>query len=439
MELYTMSKRELDRLELIRRVESREIGVVAAAQLMGLSRSQVHRLLTAYRKRGAAALISTRRGKRSNRALPDVQRELAMAIVAERYADFGPTLVAEKLSELHDLSLSRETVRKWMIEDGLWTTKAARRRIYQPRNRRDCLGELIQIDGSPHAWFEDRGPKCALLVFIDDATSQVMHLRFCPSESTFDYMAAFRVYVGDHGKPIAFYSDKHTIFRTPKAARKTHGDQDGMTQFGRMLDELNIDIICANTPQAKGRVERANRTLQDRLVKELRLQGIDTMEAANIFAPIFMTIFNRRFAKPARNPKNVHRPLASHEDLDAAACVKHQRTVSNSLTVTYDRVLFILDRTQISERLCRKKVMVCDYPDGRLEIRHGNDVLPYRTFDKEQRVKRPEVVENKRLSDVLAIIATQQQATPQKRSSRTPRRRGQGPNMFSLEEEKITT
>lgn len=438
MELYTMSKRELGRLDLIQRIEAKDIGVTAAARLMGLSRSQVHRLLAGYRERGAAALISTRRGKRSNRALPDVHRELAIAIIAERYADFGPTLAAEKLSELHDLTVSKETIRKWMIAAGFWTTKADRRRIYQPRNRRDCLGELVQIDGSPHAWFEDRGPKCALLVFIDDATSAIMHLRFCPSESTFDYMAAFRAYVGEHGKPVAFYSDKHSIFRTPKAARKTSGDQEGMTQFGRMLDELNIDIICANTPQAKGRVERANRTLQDRLVKELRLQGIDTIEDANGFAPAFMEDFNRRFAKPAKNPKDVHRPLAPHDDLNGSACVKHQRTVSNSLTVIYDRVLFILERNQVSERLCRKRVMVCDYPDGRLEIRHGNDVLPYTTFDKQQRVKRAEVVENKRLDDVLAIIATQQQKTPPKRSTRTPRRRGQGPNIFELEGGQIT-
>ena len=433
MELYTMSKRELDRLELIQRIEGREISVTTAARLMGLSRSQVHRLMVGYREHGAAALISTRRGKRSNRILPDSQRELAVAIITEHYADFGPTLASEKLSELHDLMVSKETVRKWMIAAGLWMTKSARRRIYQPRNRRDCLGELIQIDGSPHAWFEDRGPKCALLVFIDDATSAIMHLRFCPSESTFDYMTAFRSYVGEHGKPVAFYSDKHSIFRTTKAARKTNGDQDGMTQFGRMLDELNIDIICANTPQAKGRVERANRTLQDRLVKELRLQGIDTIADANSFAPAFIEDFNRRFAKPAKNPKDVHRPLAPHDDLDGSACVKHQRTVSNSLTVIYDRVLFILERNQLSERLSRQKVMVCDYPDGRLEIRHGGEVLPYRAFDKEQRVKRAEVVENKRLNDVLSIIAEQQQTTPPKRSTRTPRRRGQGPNMFKLE------
>ena len=434
-----MSKRELDRLELIRRIEAKELSVVAAAELMSLSRSQVHRLMGGYRERGVAALISSRRGKRSNRALPDHQRELAVAIIAERYADFGPTLACEKLSEHHELHVSKETVRKWMIEAGLWKTKAARRRIYQPRNRRDCFGELIQIDGSLHHWFETRGPKCALIVFIDDATGRILHLRFCPSESTFDYMAALRTYVGTHGKPIAFYSDKHTIFRTPKAARKGDGDNGGRSQFGRTLHELNIDIICANTPQAKGRVERANRTLQDRLVKELRLRGIGTIEAANDYAPEFVTAFNAKFAKPAKNPKDMHRPLAPHDDLDGSVCVKHQRTVSNSLTVIYDRVMFILERNEISETLGRKRVTVCDYPDGRLEIRHGEHVLQYTTFDKQQRVKRTEVVENKRLDDVLAIIAEQQALTPRRRSTRTPTRRGQGRSLFHLAEEEAAS
>ena len=204
------------------------------------------------------------------------------------------------------------------------------------------------------------------------------------------------------------------------------GDHGGRSQFGRALHELNVDIICANTPQAKGRVERANRTLQDRLVKELRLREIATIEAANSYAPQFIEAFNAKFAKPAKNPKDMHRPLAPHDDLDGSVCVKHQRTVSNSLTVIYDRILFILERNEVSEGLGRKRVTVCDYPDGRLEIRHGEHVLPYTTFDKQQRVKRAEVVENKRLDEVLSIIADQQALTPRRRSTRTPTRRGQG-------------
>jgi hypothetical protein len=214
-----------------------------------------------------------------------------MATIRERYADFGPTLAAEKLSEVHELSLSRETLRHWMIADGLWLDRKARqRKVYQPRPRRACLGELVQIDGSEHWWFEDRGPHCTLLVDIDDAPSRLMHLKFVESESTFAYFGATREYLEAYGKPVAFYSDKHGVFSI-NAVGAVQGE--GMTRYGRALHELNIEIICANTPQAKGRVERANKTLQDRLVKDLRLQGIGTIEAANRALPAFVADFNR--------------------------------------------------------------------------------------------------------------------------------------------------
>ena len=217
-------------------------------------------------------------------------------IIRECYADFGPTLAGEKLAELHGISLARETLRQWMMADGLWTDRRHRMRpVHQPRHRRECVGELVQIDGSQHWWFEDRGPQCTLLVFIDDATSRLMHLRFVGAESTFDYFEATRAYLERYGKPVAFYTDKHAVFRVNK---KDAAGGDGMTQFGRALHALNIDIICANSTQAKGRVERANGTLQDRLVKEMRLRGIDTLAAGNALLPAFMADYNRRFAKP---------------------------------------------------------------------------------------------------------------------------------------------
>src|SRR3954467_13949537 len=290
MAVVLMSKAELSRVDTLVRVGRGELPVAGAASLLGLSERQVFRLLPRFRPEGAAGrarrrwegaavLASRGRGRRSNRRLPDAVREAALAAVRERYADFGPTLAAEKLEELRDIRLSRETLRQWMSEAGLWVPRKARRgSVHQPRHRRDCLGEPVQIDGCEHPWFEDRGPPCTLLVFVDDATSRLMHLRFVPSESAFAYMAATRAYVEAHGKPVAFYSDKHGIFRVnhPDAA-----GGDGMTQFGRALHELNVDIICANSPQAKGRVERAHKTLQDRLVKELRLAGVSTIEAAN--------------------------------------------------------------------------------------------------------------------------------------------------------------
>jgi Winged helix-turn helix len=265
--VLSMSKQEFSRLEVLLRVQSGRLRVSDACVLIGLQRRQVFRLLRGLKQDGAASLLSKRRGRPSNHRLPTEVRTLALSIVRERYCDFGPSLAAEKLAEHHGCSVSRETLRGWMIAEGLWRDR--RQRLpspHQPRRRRDCLGELVQIDGSEHAWFEDRGPPCTLLAFVDDATSRLLQLRFVASESAFDYFRTTRAYLEEHGKPVAFYSDKHGIFRVN---RKDATGGDGVTQFGRALLALNIDIICANSPQAKGRIERAFGTLQDRMVKSL--------------------------------------------------------------------------------------------------------------------------------------------------------------------------
>src|SRR3954466_5667874 len=349
MTVVLMSKAELSRVDTLVRVGRGELPVAGAASLLGLSERQGFRLLPPVRPEGAAGLASRRRGRPSNRRLPDSVREAALAAVRERYADFGPTLAAEKLAELHDVRLSRETLRQWMSEAGLWVPRKARRgRVHQPRHRRDRLGELVQIDGCQHHWFEDRGPPCTLLVVVDDATSRLMHLRFVPSESAFAYMAATRAYIETHGKPVAFYSDRHGIFRVnhPDAA-----GGDGVTQFGRALHELTIAIICANSPQAKGRVERAHKTLQDRLGKELRLAGIGTIEAANAFLPAFVADYNARFAKEPRLAEDLPRPLAPHDDLDGALTWREERTVTGSLTLHYNKVLFPLEPSEVARSL----------------------------------------------------------------------------------------
>src|SRR3954469_21473744 len=214
--------------------------------------------------------------------------------------------------------------------------------------------------------------------------------------------------------------------------RKDAAGGDGMTQFGRALDQLNIDIICANAPQAKGRVERANGTLQDRLLKEMRLPGISTIEAGNQFLPAFMEDYNRRFAKEPRSDQDLHRPLGEHDQLDEALAWKEERTVSNSLTLQYDQVLFILEPNEITRPLARQRVTVFDYPDGRLAIKHKGLELPYRTFDKRQRVNQAAVVESKRLGPVLAYIAERQKERDLGRSKKAPRRRGQGPSLFKV-------
>ena len=353
-----------------------------------------------------------------------------MDLIRERYSDFGPTLASEKLAELHGIRLGRETIRQWMMALGFWKDRKQRMKpVHQPRYRRDCVGELIQIDGSEHWWFETRGPQCTLLVFIDDSTSRLMHLQFVESESTFDYFKATRAYLERHGKPVALYSDKHGVFRVN---RKDAAGGDGMTQFGRALHALNIDIICANTSQAKGRVERANATLQDRLVKEMRLQGISTMEAGNAFLPAFMIDYNARFAKAPFDDRDLHRSFAEHDDLDDAFAWKEERTVSVNLTLQYDQVMFILEPNEITRALARKRVTVIDYPDGRLAIRHSGVDLAYRTFDKRPQVNQAAIVENKRLGPVLAYIAERQKELDMSRSAKAPRRRGQKNHMFKI-------
>jgi hypothetical protein len=430
MTVILMSRSEIDRVNVLRDLAEDRIRVSEAATLMGLGRRQVFRLAKAYRQCGPAALASRRRGRPSNRSYPTVLRTEVIGIMRERYADFGPTLTGEKLAELHGIELARETIRQWMMAAELWKDRRQRMRpVHQPRHRRDCVGELIQIDGSHHWWFEARGPQCTLLVYIDDATSRLMHLQFVDTESTFDYFEATRAYLERYGKPIAFYSDKHAVFRVNK---KDAVGGDGMTQFGRALHALNIDIICANSSQAKGRVERANGTLQDRLVKEMRLRGIDTVAAGNAFLPTFMADHNARFAKPPFDERDLHRPLAGDDDLDDAFAWKEDRTVSKNLTLQYDQMLFILEPNEITRSLACKRVMVLDYPDGRFAIRHNGVELPYRTFDKRQQVNQAAIVENKRLGPVLAYIAEKQKELDMSRSTKAPRRRGQRNHMFKL-------
>ena len=406
MAVLIMSEDELSRAEILRDVDEGRLTIEAAGQLLGLGRRQVFRMMKAFRSEGPKGLISKKRGRPSNRKTPDETRGLAVQIVRQSYADFGPTLAAEKLAERHGVHVSKETLRKWMVEDGLWLDRRRRlKRAHQPRHRRDCVGELVQVDGCEHWWFEDRGRQCSLLVFIDDATSKLMQLRFVRTESTFSYFAAVREYLETHGKPVAFYTDKHVVFRVNKRdARKG----DGMTQFGRALHGLNIDLICANSSQAKGRVERAHKTLQDRLVKELRLAGVNDMDAANAYLPTFMALHNARFAKSPANDKDLHRPLTRRDDLTEAFTWRETRTVSHALTVNYDRMAYILQQTPAALEAAGKRVEVIEYPGGEIVLRHKGADLPYRLFDKAQRVSQAAVVENKFFGPLLASIREKQ-------------------------------
>jgi transposase len=407
MGLIAMSERDLQRIEILSKVTAGRMTVVSAAHVLDLSERQVRRLLERIRTGGAASIRHKAIGRPSNNRISDGVRDYAMTLVRERYADFGPTLTTEKLAERDGLRVSRETVRGWMSEAGLWLSRKQRRTFHQPRLRREACGELVQIDGSEHRWFEDRGPPCSLLVFVDDATGRLMQLRFVRSESAFTYFEALELYLHRHGAPIAFYSDKHSVFRVAK--KDTKGGQ-GMTQFGRALCELNIEILCANSSQAKGRVERMNRTLQDRLVKELRLCGIDSMEAGNTFLPGFMEDYNARFAVTPARSDDLHRPMNLAPDrLTEILCKREQRYVGSQLTFSFERKRIMLEETDVTRGLVGRYVETYAYADGRLDVRWKGHSLPYTVFDKDQRVTHAAITENKRLGDVLAYIKERQE------------------------------
>ena len=393
-ELLTMSKREITRLEVMQRLKEKRLTQKEAARMLGLSVRQIKRLFRAYRQQGAKGLVSGRRGKASNNRLDAGLMQQGLDLIEEKYRDFGPTLAHEKLTEVHHLSISRESVRRIMIEAGIWKPKRAKQpSAHQMRERRACFGELVQIDGSAHAWFEDRGPKCSLLVYIDDATGQLLELWFVPTESFFGYCEATRHYVEHYGKPVAFYSDKHGIFRVNQ--ERPLGLSSGLTQFGRAMDELDIQIICANSPQAKGRIERANQTLQDRLVKELRLHGISDMEAGNAYLPEFREDFNRRFAVAPRSTHDAHRPLLKTDHLERILTHQETRTLSKNLTVQFKHSVYQIQTNRPDYTLRNAKVTVCENTKGEITILYKNKPLSYTVYHKAPR--QAEVANSKTL------------------------------------------
>jgi len=392
--LLTMSKREITRLEVMQRLKDKRLTQKEAARMLGISTRQVKRLWRGYRKKGAKGLVSQRRGKPSNHRLDAHVEQQALDLLKEKYEDFGPTLAHEKLTEVHKLQLSRESVRRIMIEEGLWKPKRAKQpSTHQMRERRACFGELVQIDGSDHAWFEDRGPKSTLLVYIDDATGQLLELWFVPDETFFAYCEASRHYFERYGKPVAFYSDKHGIFRVNQ--EQTIGLGSGLTQFGRAMQELDIQIICANSPQAKGRVERANQTLQDRLVKELRLRGISDMDAGNAFLPEFRADLNHRFAVQPRSSHDAHRPLLKTENLDIILTHQKTGTLSKNLTVQSNKVIYQIQSDRPDYTLRNAQVTVCQNAKGDVTILYKNKPLVFTLYHKS--IRQAEVVDTKTL------------------------------------------
>ena len=410
-ETIELTKRALHRLKVIEAVTEKRLTQRGAGRQLGITVRQVKRLVAAYRAEGAAGLVSRRVGQPSNRRIKESLRESIRALLVDRYPDFGPTLAQEKLLEVHQIEVSIETVRQLQVELGLWQPKRRKAsRAFQLRERRGRFGELIQIDGSPHDWFEGRGPRCTLIVFIDDASGRLLQLWFAPSETTAVYMGVLRRHLERYGRPVALYSDRHSIFRINQVEPANGATT---TQFGRALDGLEIEAIHARTPQAKGRVERANQTLQDRLVKELRLRGINDMESANTYLPEFMADFNPRFAVAPSSEEDAHRPLLhSPRELDLLLSEQEERTLSKNLTVQYRNVAYQIRHDGPGYRLRGAKVTVCGLANGEVVLLREGRELPYTTYRKGERP--PPVEDEKTLNERVDAALAKQSSKPSK-------------------------
>lgn len=376
--MIKMSKQEFVKHEIISRALEGSLKQKQAAEELGLSVRQVRRLCKKYRLHGIAGLTHKGRGKKSTRKVSEANKQNILDWLKDPlHQGFGPTFTHETLMKENGSSFSREWLRNYMIKEGLWKpNKQKRGVIHATRERRPREGELIQMDGSYEEWFENRGSKCCLLVIIDDATSKLQELRFVNHETTVGYFSLMRQYIQRRGLPGAVYTDRHNIFKV------NLGEMRQDSQFGRGMRELGIHLIHARSPQAKGRVERANGTLQDRLIKQMRLEGISTMEEGNVFLEEYRIGHNKRFARQAQEAKNEHRGLKKGLDLDKILCCREIRKVSKSLSVHYENKTYILKQQEGVRKLIGREVEVISKLNGDIEIDYQGEKYSYRIYEE---------------------------------------------------------
>ena len=377
MEELRMSVKERRKMELLAQVMKKKQNLISVSLQLRVSYRQMKRVWKRYKAQGDAGLIHQARGRRSNRARPLEEQEAVLALYAERYWDFGPVLASEHLAKDDHIQVDHETLRRWLLANGLWEARRARAQHRKARERRGCWGELVQMDGSEHDWFEGRGPRLTLMVMIDDATNRT-YARFYPTEDTASAFDIFARYVQLHGLPGSLYPDRDSIYICTREARMDE-DLQGRgpeTQFARAMRELGVGIIPAFSPQAKGRVERRHQLFQDRLIKEMRLRGISTLEAANEFLDHeFLLDLNTRFTLPPRVPHNAHRPSPSPSALDLALCWKDSRTVAKDWTIRWENRRFQILARHANLRLPGQRIVVCRLRDGRMMAFYKNKNL----------------------------------------------------------------
>lgn len=415
-----MSRKELSRLELVQAVAGSRLTQAEAAGRLKLSVRQVKRLCRSYRQTGAAGLVSKRRGQPSNHRIGEAERARVIGLIKARYQGFGPTLAAEYLRAQEGFGHCVETLRRWMAEAGLWSAKRkGRRAVHALRERRARFGELVQIDGSPHDWFEARGPRCTLVAFIDDATGKIVYARFVPVESSLAYLDALRAYLRKHGRPVALYSDRHGIFT------KHDPEDPAPTQFERAIQQLGVEGILANSPQAKGRIERLFKTLQDRWVKAMRLAGISDRGAANRWLPAAIVRHNVRFAVTPRYAEDAHAAVdQSPTALQRICSLQYVRTLSKALSCQFaGRLYQIQTGGEPRYGLRGKKITVCQTSDGKLTLLNGEEMLPYRVFDRHAQLAESRIADDKTLNAKVDAALTRMRAPKYKPSPDHPWKR----------------
>lgn len=395
MTFLTMSQKEVDQISIFEKLKNKEIKQAQAGSILHCSIRQVKRKLKAYRQRGPASLVHAARGKPGNRLFAPEFKEQVQVRIAEKYSNFGPTFAAEKLLELDNLKVNKETLRGWMSEAGLWHPQEHRQKeVHVWRERRTRFGDLVQLDGSTHAWFEGRGPRCCLIAFIDDATSTVLWAEFCECESTEALLTATTHYFEKEGRPISLYTDRGGVYKV-----NISNEEGGkVTQYERALNELGVKLIHARSPQAKGRIERLFGTLQDRLVKELRLHGISSMEEANTFLrEVYVRAHNGRFAVPPRESTNLHRSLNGF-DLPAILCRKETRTLQADWCISYhNRWLQVVPRQQVILAK-REEITISHYLDGTLHLSvRGNQLNFKELLERPVRPPREKLLDLRRV------------------------------------------
>ena len=379
----TMSNKEINRCEILKMADEKQITQREGAKRIDVTERHFRRLLHNYRGQGAEGILSGHRGKISGNRMSKEKQEKILRKLKEDYQGFGPTLASEKLFERDGIKVSKETIRQIMIVSGLHKPKTRKKDKVRPlRERRVRRGELVQIDGSYHAWLEDRADKACLLLFIDDATSEILAAEFVDHESFWSYAGLCKRYFRQHGLPEAFYTDRFSVFRVNQTNVTTTAAQ---TMFEQAMSELGIELICAASPQAKGRVERANQTLQDRLVKDMRLEGINNYQQANVYLANFIPSYNQKFAVQPSDQIDSHEPLRSENDLEWIFTKKIRRKLSKDLQFQYDRVIYQIHTERPTYALKGREVTVLENDQGKIKVLLEQTPLEFKRFIRQPR------------------------------------------------------